>query len=82
MLVNVHEAKTHLSRLIDRAAAGEEIVIARSGNPVARLMPLAAHPPRVLGALAGQVWVSDDFDEPDEELAALFEGRSDDDPAA
>lgn len=82
MLVNVHEAKTHLSRLIDRAAAGEEIVIARSGSPVARLVPLAARPPRVLGALAGQVWVSDDFDEPDEELAALFEGRSDGDPVA
>jgi prevent-host-death family protein len=82
MLVNVHEAKTHLSRLIDRAAAGEEIVIARSGNPVARLMPLEVRPPRLLGALAGQVWVSDDFDELDEELAVLFEGKPDGDPAA
>ena len=73
MIVNVHEAKTHLSRLLDRAASGEEIVIARAGKPVARLVPLAARPPRVFGALAGQVWIADDFDTPDDALAELFE---------
>ena len=82
MVVNVHEAKTHLSRLIDRAAAGEEIVIGRAGTPVARLVPLAARPPRVFGALAGQITVSDDFDAPDEELIALFEGVGDGDAPA
>ena len=82
MLVNVHEAKTHLSRLLDRAAGGEEIVIGRAGKPVARLVALADRPARVFGALAGQVWVSDDFDRPDEELAALFEQGDDGHPAA
>jgi prevent-host-death family protein len=71
-LVNVHEAKTHLSRLIDRAAAGEEIVIGRAGKPVARLVPLAA-PQRTFGSLRGQVWMADDFDD-DLGLADLFEG--------
>lgn len=74
MLVNVHDAKTHLSRLLDRAAAGEEIVIGRAGKPVARLVPLEQRPQRVFGALAGQVWISDDFDAPDDDLIALFEG--------
>ncbi|MBI4885289.1 MAG: type II toxin-antitoxin system Phd/YefM family antitoxin [Actinobacteria bacterium] len=78
MIVNVHEAKTHLSRLIDRAAAGEEIVIGRAGKPVARLMPLGTKSPRIFGALAGQLWMSDNFDEVDEELIDLFEGRGDD----
>lgn len=74
MTVNMHEAKTHLSRLIDRAAAGEEIVIARAGKPVARLVPYAEpQPDRVLGAARGQVSVAPDFDETDEELARLFE---------
>ncbi len=82
MLVNVHEAKTHLSRLLDRAAAGEEIVIGRAGKPVARLVPLDVRPPRIFGALAGQIWISDDFDDPDEELTRLFEGSGDDDSAA
>ncbi len=63
--MNVHAAKTHLSRLIDRAAAGEEIVIARSGRPVARLAPLeSGGPPRRLGLLRGQIDVDDGFDAP------------------
>lgn len=63
--VNIHAAKTQLSRLVDQAAAGEEIVIARAGKPVARLMPLAASTPkRVLGCLDGQLNVPDDFDRP------------------
>lgn len=63
--VNVHAAKTHLSRLIDRAAAGEEIVIARHGKPVARLV--AWHPPnepRTPGLLRGRFEIAPDFDAP------------------
>lgn len=72
--VNVYVAKTHLSKLLERVEAGEEIVIARNGRPVARLVPAQrARPPRVPGAWAGKVWMSDDFDEPDEELIDLFE---------
>lgn len=80
MVVNVHDAKTHLSRLLDRAAAGEEIVIGRAGKPVARLVPLAERSPRVFGALAGQITIGDDFDA-DDDLVDLFEG-ADGDPAA
>ncbi len=74
MRVNIHEAKTHLSRLVDRAAAGEEIIIGRAGKPVARLVAL--EPPvekRRLGVWKGQVWVSPDFDEEDQELTRRFE---------
>jgi prevent-host-death family protein len=74
--VNVYEAKTHLSKLLDRVAAGEEIVIARSGRPVARLVPLAA--PAVArrpGAWQGRVRLSRDFDELPSELAAAFRGE-------
>jgi prevent-host-death family protein len=76
MIVNVHEAKTHLSRLLDRAAAGEEIVIGRAGKPVARLVALPERPPREFGRLAGRIAIDDDFDEPDGELADLFEGST------
>jgi prevent-host-death family protein len=63
--VNVHEAKTQLSRLLARVAAGEEVIIARSGEPVARLVPIEREPSRrVLGQDAGQVVISDDFDDP------------------
>lgn len=62
--VNVHEAKTHFSSLLDRAAAGEEIIIAKAGTPVARLVPLEATAgARVPGARAGKMWMSPDFDE-------------------
>ncbi len=74
MSVNIHEAKTHLSRLVDRAAAGEEIVIARAGKPVARLVGL--EPPvkyRELGLWKGKVWIAPDFDEADDEMIRLFE---------
>ena len=77
--VNIHAAKTHLSRLVDQAAAGEEIVIARAGRPVARLVPLAALETgsrRRLGILAGQMSVPADFDAPlPETVLATFEGR-------
>jgi prevent-host-death family protein len=72
--INVHEAKTHLSRLLERAEAGEEIVIARAGRPVARLVPYANdRPKRVFGRLRGQIVIHDDFDVDNEEIAREFE---------
>ena len=63
--VNLYEAKTHLSDLVERAASGEEIIIAKAGMPKARLVPLAAATtPRVPGGWEGQIWIADDFDEP------------------
>lgn len=81
-VVNVHEAKTHLSKLLERAHTGEEIVIAKAGKPYARLMPLAtAVPePRVFGRLAGVLPAIDDavfFDSlPEEELREWDEGST------
>jgi prevent-host-death family protein len=75
--INVHEAKTHFSRLLDRAQEGEEFVIAKAGRPMARLGPLAGQgKKRRLGLLDGKFRVPDDFNEslPDEVIAA-FEGR-------
>lgn len=78
-MVNVHEAKTHLSRLLKRAAEGEEIVIARAGVPVARLVAYAPErKSREPGAWKGRIWVADDFDETPEELIRAFEGDFDD----
>lgn len=63
--VNIHEAKTHLSRLVEEAAAGEEIIIAKAGKPVAKLVPIAgSREPRRLGSMRGKIWMSDDFDAP------------------
>ncbi len=75
--VNVHEAKTHLSQLLDRAARGESIIIAKAGKPVARLVPLEVAPAaeRRLGFLRGSFRVPDDFDEMGaDEIAAAFHG--------
>ena len=73
--VNIHAAKTHLSRLVEDAAGGEEIIIAKSGKPIARLCPLAEPKrPRELGRLRGKVSVPDDFDTLyEEEIRKLFE---------
>jgi prevent-host-death family protein len=77
--VNVHDAKTHFSQLLRRVAGGEEIVIARAGKPVARLVPLdAPRTPRVLGRDRGKIWIADDFDAPlPPEIRAYFEGEGD-----
>ena len=62
---NVHEAKTHLSRLLDKVTEGEEVVIAKAGVPVARLVPARpAAGPRALGIAKGRVFIADDFDAP------------------
>jgi prevent-host-death family protein len=76
--VNVHEAKTHLSRLLERVERGEEVVISRAGTPVARLVAVERPPRRrVPGGWKGRVWIADDFDETDEEIIRLFEGEED-----
>jgi prevent-host-death family protein len=73
--VNVHEAKTHLSRLLSRVERGDEIVIARAGRPIARLLPFRTPAPeRVLGSARGTIWIADDFDAPlPEHMLADFE---------
>ena len=74
--VNIHEAKTHLSRLVARAAAGEEIVISKAGTPMAKLVRYEQPTePRKLGAWRGQVKILPGFDEMDEEITRLFEGE-------
>ena len=62
--VNVHEAKTHLSRLLVDVENGEEITIARAGRPVARLVPAGPPAKRELGLERGQIWIAPDFDDP------------------
>jgi prevent-host-death family protein len=71
-IVNMHEAKTSLSQLVEQAERGEEIVIARAGQPVARLVALRVGTKRTLGQWKGRVRMADDFDAPlsDEDLAA------------
>lgn len=76
--INIHDAKTRLSQLVERAEAGEEIVIARAGRPVARLAPLTSRGgPRRLGLLDGRFRIPDDFNTPlpEELLQAFFGGR-------
>ncbi len=78
--VNVLEAKTQLSRLLDRAEAGEDVIIARAGHPVVRLVPIATvalDAPRALGALKGKGWIADDFDAPLDEDFLLAPGADD-----
>lgn len=76
--VNIHEAKTHLSRLLERVRAGEEIVIARAGEPIARIVPYVDEPRgRCGGAWRGLVRIGADFDQPlPSEIASAFGGRS------
>ena len=77
--VNIHEAKTHLSRLLEAVERGEEVVIARAGQPIATLV--AYKPPRRRiappGGMAGEIWMADDFDEPiDDLIDCLKNGES------
>lgn len=74
--VNVYEAKTHLSRLLDRVEAGEEIVIGRAGRPVALLVPYRRPVDRRPGAWKDRVQISDHFDDLPEEIAAAFRGEA------
>ena len=73
---NIHEAKTHFSRLVERVIRGEEVVIGKAGKPVARLVPYREERrPRVPGGWEGRVRISDDFDELPAEVAAAFRGE-------
>jgi prevent-host-death family protein len=79
MEVNIHQAKTHFSRLLRRVAEGEEVTIARAGVPVARLVAVAPEKKKIrpLGMDCGRVWVADDFDAPlpDDLLKAFYGGE-------
>jgi prevent-host-death family protein len=78
-VTNIHEAKTHFSKLVERAAAGEEIVIGKAGKPVVRLVPYVApaHPKRKPGSLKGKIRILPGFDEMDREIEKLFSGELD-----
>jgi prevent-host-death family protein len=75
--VNVYDAKTHLSQLLDKAAAGEDVVVCRNGKPVARITRLeSGKRPIKFGVLKGKLRVADDFDAPlPDHILAEFEGR-------
>jgi prevent-host-death family protein len=64
MTLNLYEAKTQLSSLVEQAAAGEEIIIAKNGKPMAKLVPFRDRPLRKPGRLKGKIWISKDFDAP------------------
>ena len=78
---NIHEAKTHLSRLVEAAAKGEGFVIAKAGKPMVKVVPLDAPParkPQRLGFMKGQIKVPDDFDTMgQEEIEKMFYGSDD-----
>lgn len=75
MFANVHAAKTHLSRLVDRAVDGEDVVIGKSGRPLVRLVPYGqGKSPREPGRWAGRLTVADDFDATPDWLLDAFEG--------
>lgn len=77
MMVNMHEAKTQLSKLVERVAAGEDIIIGRAGRPVARLVPYVERgQPRRPGAMRGRIRIADDFDETPGWLVAAFDQGS------
>lgn len=76
--MNIHEAKTHLSQLVDQAAAGEDVIIARNGRPVARLCPLPRSPQRrTPGTMRGKIWMAPDFDETPDEIVDVFHNEAD-----
>jgi prevent-host-death family protein len=76
-VLNIQQAKTHLSRLVEQAMAGEEIVIAKAGRPCVQLTPFRPErAARTLGGWQGKLWISPDFDAPDSSVVELFEGPS------
>ncbi len=76
-VINIHEAKTHLSRIVDEVAAGAEVIIAKAGKPMARLSPIQpAVRPKKLGLLKDKITVPDDFNSPlEDDVIAAFEDR-------
>lgn len=76
MQVNMHEAKSQLSLLTEKALNGETVVIAKSGKPLVRLVPFVQEvEPRIPGKYQGQVQISEDFDSPDEDIETMFYGE-------
>jgi prevent-host-death family protein len=76
-IVNMHEAKTTLSRLVERARAGEEIIIGKAGEPLVKLVPVKRRTkPRVPGKWRGKVWIAEDFDELPSDILDAFEGKA------
>jgi prevent-host-death family protein len=74
---NVHEAKTHFSRILARVQAGEEVIIAKAGQPIARIVPVRTTAPRKPDTEQGRLMVADDFDAPlPDDLLHAFEGRA------
>jgi prevent-host-death family protein len=76
--VNMHQAKSSLSRLVEHTLAGEEVVIARNGEPLVQLVPVVkkqSREPRVPGRMKGQIWIAPDFDEMSEDEIKDWEGR-------
>jgi len=76
--INIHEAKTHLSKILDRVSAGEEIIIAKAGKPVARIVPVfPEEAQRIPGTYRGRVKIAEDFDGPlPDEVLDSFEGST------
>jgi prevent-host-death family protein len=81
-MVNMHEAKTHLSKLVERVQKGEEIIIAKAGKPVAKIVPyrdeMASKQQRQPGLLAGKIWLAEDWEAPlPDDIIDLFYGEGD-----
>jgi len=74
--VNIHEAKTNLSKLIEKAKKGEEVIIAKNGVPEVKLVPIEKTDHGWVGMDEGKIWMSDDFDELPEEFLAAFYGEN------
>lgn len=72
-IVNIYEAKTTLSKLLQEVAEGREITIARAGDPIAKIVPVSATERREMGFLRDLLWVADDFDETPNEIVEAFE---------
>lgn len=74
-IANIHDAKAKLSQLVERALAGEDVQIARAGQPLVRLVPIQPDSqPRRGGQLFGRIWIAEDFDAPDAQIERLFSG--------
>lgn len=78
--VNMHEAKTHLSKLLEKAMNGEEVVIAKAGKAMVRLVPVESEDKEWFGMDEGKAWIADDFDELPDDILAAFYGENDEDP--
>lgn len=76
-IFNVHEAKTHFSKILAKVQAGEEVIIAKAGEPIARIVPIQSQRLRLPDAAKGTLWVAEDFDAPlPDDLLDAFEGRA------